>query len=199
MEKIKTWELDSSVSVAEVNRFPDDLYTKQLKKYLLTDYPMLPWRENLTDGEVEKVRSLSDNLKGKYFLRLALLKEDELIGWSIGWQDSVDEATFYMAASLVLPAFRQKKYYSRLVGCALERTKDRGFQSVSSRHVMTNNPVLIAKMKLGFIVSGFEVTSVHGALIRLTYHHSEPRRAAARFRAGAIGETEVLRLLRQSE
>ena len=77
--------------------------------------------------------------------------------------------------------------------------KDRGFQSVSSRHVMTNNPVLIAKMKLGFLVSGFEVTPVHGALIRLTYHHHEIRKAAARFRAGAIGETEVLRLLRQSE
>lgn len=198
MEKIKAWELGNSISVAEVNRLPNDLYTKQLQEHLLTDYPMLPWRESLGGGDVEKVRSLSENIKGKYFLRLALLKKDELIGWSVGWQDSIDDATFYMAASLVLPAFRQNGYYSQLVGYALERTKERGFQSVSSRHVMTNNPVLIAKMKLGFMVSGFEVTPVHGALIRLAYHHSELRRAAARFRAGSIGETEVLRLLRQS-
>ncbi len=199
MEKIKVWKLDDSVSVAEVDRFPDDLYTKQLKQHLLADYPMLPWRENLAGDEVEKIRSLSNNIKEKYFLRLALIKNDELIGWSVGWQDSVDDATFYMAASLVLPGFRQKGYYSELVRCVLERTKEHGFQSLSSRHVMTNNPVLIAKMKLGFIVSGFEVTPVHGALIRLTYHHDELRKAAARFRAGAIGETEILRLLKQSE
>jgi hypothetical protein len=51
---------------------------------------------------------------------------------------------------------------------------------------MTNNPVLIAKLKLGFSINGFEVNTRYGALVRLIYHHYEMKKNALKFRAGAI-------------
>ena len=56
--------------------------------------------------------------------------------------------------------------------------------------------MIIAKLKLGFTIKGIEVDAVHGTLLRLNFHHNGLMKAAARFRAGAVGETSVLANLR---
>lgn len=61
-----------------------------------------------------------------------------------------------------------------------------GYSSVRSRHAAANAAVIIAKLRLGFQVSGFEYSEVHGPLVQLTYLVSEARRKLYEARASPI-------------
>lgn len=198
MIKKNEWSLDNGITIAEIDTFPEEIYRTQLEEHLMGEYPMLPWREHLSENDVAKIKALRDKVQNRYDLRLALLDGDKLIGWSYGWQDVFDHSSFFMGASMVLQDYRRRGLYSELVKKVFEITKEVGFQSIWSTHVMTNNPVIIAKMRLGFTITGFESNVNYGNLVKLTYHHSDLRRRAAKFRAGAIGETEVLNMLLKS-
>ena len=128
-------------------------------------------------------------------IKLALLHDGLLVGWSYGWQDSVHAGDFYMAGSLVLPAHRKLGLYSALVRKILELSLAEGFSAVRSRHSCVNNSVLIAKLKLGFIIHGFEQDEVMGTLVKMIFHHNELRKKSALFRAGKVGEREILEQL----
>ena len=196
MDYLSKWPVKDDFSIVRVESLPTDIMRDQAKKYLGPEYPMLPKNFGLEQVTIEKLKELKNRLSGQYTLRLGLLHKDNLIGWTDGWQDSIEQDTFFMGASLVLPSFQMKGLYSALVKKVFEITKEDGFQSVSSLHVMTNNPVLIAKLKLGFSMYGFEVNTRYGALVRLIYHHSEIKKSALRFRAGAVNETEVIGALK---
>lgn len=195
MKIINRWKLKDYFSICEVDQYPDDLYKSQLQEHLMGEFPMFSWRKPLSNEEKEKVKKLAENIKGKYELRVALLKDDELVGWSYGWQEIFDSSSFFMGASLVLPEYRRKGLYSKLVNKVLEITKELGFQSVWSTHIMMNNPVIIAKLKMGFYINGFECNVNYGNLVKLTYHHSDFRQKVANFRAGAIKDDEARNLI----
>ncbi|MDC0980396.1 GNAT family N-acetyltransferase [Bdellovibrionales bacterium] len=195
MNKLNEWKIDNEFVIAEVEKFPDDLYKAQLQEYLMGEYRMLPWRKQLSDVELEKVNDLKNRVKDRYDLRLALLKSEELVGWTYGWQEVFDSSSFFMGASLVLPEFQKQGLYTKLVGKVIEITKGLGFQSIWSTHIMTNNSVIIAKLKMGFCINGFESNVNYGNLVKLTYHHSDLRKRATKFRAGAIGDDGIRNLL----
>ena len=196
MKIINQWAIKNNYSVVEVDTFPKDIYKKLLNDYLLSEYPFLKWEQKLSDDEKEKIKELSGLNKDGFKLRLALLKGDELIGFSFGWQET--STTFFMAASLVIPEYRRSGLYTELVKKVLQITKEKGFQSVASFHIATNNPVIISKLKIGFFISGMQLDAIHGVLVKLIYHHNPLLNSAARFRAGAIGEVEVREMLSSS-
>lgn len=187
MKIIKELSKKDDFSIVEVERYPKKTFYDQLKEHLQTEFPMLPWRERLNDEDSKKHKSLEARLKGQFNLRLAIIKDEQLVGWSFGFQDSVDTGTFYMAASMVLPEYQRRGLYSELVSQTLQLTREAGFRSVASRHIIVNNPVLIAKMKLGFTISGTELTAIHGNLVKLVYHHCDLRQKTQKFRAGEYG------------
>ena len=186
------WQLENGYSIARVNRYPEDLYLAQFNEHLLQGYPVLPWRAQLSDEQRSKMERLQSRIKERVRLNLALMHEGKMVGWSYGWQDSVHTGDFYMAGSLVLPDHRRRGFYSTIVRKLLELSQQEGFSAIRSRHICTNNAVLIAKLKLGFTINGFEQDEVMGTLVRVIYHHDPLRRKAALFRAGKIGESEVL-------
>lgn len=96
-----------------------------------------------------------------------------------------------------MPEFQRQGLYSSLAKKVFEITKDAGFQSVHSLHVMTNNPILIAKLKLGFQIYGFEVNTRYGALVRMIYHHNEMKRRTLKLSAGAFDDVEVMQSLKR--
>ncbi len=196
MKLIQSWVLKNNVLMAQVDELPVELLQEQAKKFLSPEYPMLPKSYGLDAGSVEKLKTIKNRLKSQYTLRLALFQDEELIGWTDGWQDSIEQDTFFMGASLVIPSFQRSGYYSAMVQKVFEITKEAGFQSVSSLHIMTNNPVLIAKLKLGFCIYGFEVNTRYGALVRLVYHHNDIKKKALKFRAGAVKELDVIKALK---
>jgi hypothetical protein len=58
------------------------------------------------------------------------------------------------------------------------------FQIVYSRHVATNNQILIPKVKAGFVITGIEVLDVFGVMVHLSYFFNPLRRKVLDARVG---------------
>jgi len=190
LEIIDNWQLDNGFTLAWVKKLPDEQYLKQFNQHLLQGFTVLPWKTSLSDEDKAKHERLQSLLKDRFQIKLALLSEDSMIGWSYGWQ--INNTDFNVGGSLVLPEYRFKGLYSAMMKRMLEITKAEGFSAVHSKHISTNNPILIAKLKLGFMINGFELDEVMGTLIKMVYHHNEIRRKAAFFRAGKMSEDMLL-------
>ena len=121
-------------------------------------------------------------------LRVGAFQDEVLVGWTYA---RAEGSQLQMVNSGVAPAGRRQGVYSRLVQMVLDHAKARGYASVCSRHAANNNAVLIAKLKLGFFVSGFEYSEVYGPLVRLSYLPGTPRRTLHRARSGPLRRQET--------
>ena len=91
-----------------------------------------------------------------------------------------------MINSGVVPELRRRGIYSNLVAATIAHAESHGFVSIISRHVPSNNAVIIPKLRLGFLISGFEYSEVYGPLVRLTYLCGQKRRQLYRARSTPI-------------
>lgn len=117
-------------------------------------------------------------------LRIGAFLDGKFAGWHFGRQDS--PTNFQMTNSGVLPEFRRRKIYERLLDSVLEWTKAQGYQSVTSGHHPSNIAVIIPKLKRNFWIAGTELTEKYGLIVRLSFFHSELARKVFEFRSGFI-------------
>jgi ribosomal protein S18 acetylase RimI-like enzyme len=143
--------------------------------------------------ETAAVERLRANLGSLYSLNLGIYHQDEFIGWSFGEQDGPDR--FYMVNTGILPAHQGKGIYTRLLPKILHILREAGFQVVWSRHVATNNQVIVPKLKAGFVITGLEVIEMFGVLVHLSYRFNDLRRHAIDFRMGQSRPNDELRKL----
>lgn len=68
----------------------------------------------------------------------------------------------------ILEEHRRRGLYTALLPVVLNQLRQKGFQIVFSRHTLTNNAVIIPKLKAGFVISGFEVDDRFGTLVQLS-------------------------------
>jgi len=106
-------------------------------------------------------------------LRVGAFDGEELVGWTVGWFER--EGAFYMANSAVLPTHRRRGIYAALVRRCLVEAAKGGAAVVRSRHVAENRAIQIAKLKLGFFITGSEYSEEYGFLIRMTCFLREER------------------------
>lgn len=133
--------------------------------------------------EKHKLQLLKNRMGDLYELRLALFSpENQFIGFSFGFQES--EETFYMAASGILPDHRGRGLYGELVKYLIRKTTEVGFQKIYGTHCATNNAVLIAKLRLGFIFSKVELSDMFGTILHLQYFTNPLRRKMMDYRCG---------------
>lgn len=135
-----------------------------------------------TEAEAEKLKELDIALSQAVNLFLVAFDGDTVIGWCWGLQDKTD--TFYMKNSAVLPEFRRKGVYSEIMKRVVAKAADMGFQHIYSKHNASNNAVIIAKLKAGFMISGMEVSDQFGTLVQLSYFPNRIREDLFCFRAG---------------
>lgn len=138
--------------------------------------------EFLSEEEKSKTRDLRTRMGEPYQLRLGLFYQGQFAGWSVGHQESSE--TYYMRNSAVLPQYRRKGLYTALLGHSLAKLVDMGFQKIYSRHSLTNNAVIIPKLKMGFTISSMEVSDMFGVLVHLAYFPSPLRRKVMVYRVG---------------
>jgi hypothetical protein len=113
----------------------------------------------------------------------------------VGLQESSE--IFYMVNSAVLPPFRKKGIYAKLASTVVQEAVELGFQVVYSKHVATNNAVLIPKLKAGFTITSFEVSDQYGVLVHLKWYANSARRKMMDFRAGGVGfDADVRNILK---
>ncbi|MTI29803.1 GNAT family N-acetyltransferase [Xanthovirga aplysinae] len=136
----------------------------------------------LSNQEKEKRENNGKRLKNVHRYYLVAKAKDEIVGWSFGMQKSDED--YYMINSAVFPKYRRQGIYTKMLREAVELITKFGFQRIYSRHKMSNNPVLIPKLKFGFIITGFEVNDVLGNLVELSYYANPIRKELLNIRIG---------------
>ena len=122
-------------------------------------------QQALSIEEQTATARLRERLGTPFRLNIGLYHHQEFIGWSFGIQESAEK--YYMVNTGILPQHQGKGIYSALLPRILEALQREGFQIVYSRHVATNNQVLVPKLKAGVVITGLEVSDVFGVLVHL--------------------------------
>lgn len=172
----------------EIREIPDEefikYWTEYGKKIFEDESQIFRLRNALSVKELEKWDNLKLNLGSPIRINLGLYHKHQFVGWSWGYQESGTK--FYMCNSAVFPEHRRKGLYTMLLAEMVQRVTKLGFQEVYSRHTITNNAVIIPKLKAGFVITTMEMTDVFGALIHLVFFPNKLRNKILDYRVGQI-------------
>ncbi len=111
---------------------------------------------------------------------------DEIIGWTVAQQS--DHDTLLMRNTAIDPAHRGRGLYTALLPIVIEHARVGGYQRIQSTHLAANNPVIVPKLKAGFIITGLNVNEKFGLLVTLTYFLTEGRHQLALNRIGFLND-----------
>ncbi|MBL7554637.1 MAG: GNAT family N-acetyltransferase [Bdellovibrionaceae bacterium] len=150
-------------------------------------------QEILSELDKEKQKQLSERLSNVFTAALVLYHQNEIIGWSFGRQESFEK--FYQVNSAILPEYRNRGLYKKLLKIMIEVVKSEGFQIIYSRHAATNSSVIVPKLKSGFVISALELSDTFGTLVHLTYFTDPTRKKVMEFRCGDLRPDEQLKSL----
>ena len=139
----------------------------------------------ITRRDAAKVEALKANQGNPHVLRLGVFHKTKFVGWHLGLQSEGD-ASFYMQNSAIVKKHRRKGLYSALLDRTINILDNMGYQTIYSRHHMTNNAVLIPKLQRDFKITSFEVSDRYGTLIHLTRYKSKTRNKVLDYRVGLI-------------
>lgn len=133
-------------------------------------------------NQFKKLREEYNVSKNVYRLNLALFYKDKFVGWSWGFQETA--TVYYMCNSAILPQHRRKGLYTALMLETMKCVKPKGFLKLYSRHIITNNDIIIAKLKCGFKITNFELSDAFGTMVHLTYFPQKIKNDILDFRSG---------------
>jgi len=108
-------------------------------------------------------------------------------GYPVSWHQ------YHMQFTAVHSDYRRQGVYSALLERVLQYSRLLGFTEVLSHHSPNNNPILIAKLKQVFKISGLEVESRFGVNVVLRYYHQAASLDAFALRCGHIAFNPALR------
>ena len=174
-------KLDGAVTVAAVSRQTFNEVTSQLYSHIFTPLTDLGlYTEPPPKGSL--AGELAAQIHAEYFVFYNGAQEP--IGFSTG--KVINGQTFFMEWSGILPAYQRQGLYSSFLKRLIPYLKELGIERVTSNHMGTNRPVLIAKLKAGFVITGVTLDERHGMLVWLV-RFLEPERARGFERAFSLG------------
>ncbi len=138
--------------------------------------------------EKEKIKELYGNTANLFSYHLVAKHNGAIVAWSFGIQKS--QVDVYMINSAVLPEYRRKGVYSKMLDMTVGFLKEKGFQHLYSRHKMANNAIIIPKLKYGFVISGFDINDSFGPTVILSYYTNPRRKELLEIRMGTRKPTE---------
>lgn len=177
-------ELPPGYRLELVHRYEEPLFGELIQRTFFGPTGSLRWPDLGVEEDAALRSWRREGVASRPTLRLALRRDEALVGWSFGFADRADG--FYMASSAVLDGHRRQGLYTALARATVALCRQAGFHFVHSRHVATNNPILVAKLRLGFRVTGFELTPDMGSLLALEYPLLPQREHALLARSGLV-------------
>ena len=152
----------------------------RIEDQIFGEYFGFRWQEARTPEQQQRTAELGNRPKGIQVC-LGLFFEGELIGWH--YAEQADEQTVVMKDTGWLPTHQNKGLYSRLLPELLKLFGSMGFELVKSYHRMTNNQVIIPKLRAGFVINGFMVDN-YGNNVQLVYTFNPDYLEALHARSG---------------
>jgi GNAT superfamily N-acetyltransferase len=161
-----------SIDVRHTDRFPEPDFSR-LQRLVFAEF------EQYSEASLAILPAEGDALQvpvsppsGSY--RLGAYDGEMLVGWTYGRMEA--SGAFYMANSGVLSTHRRRGIYTLLLDAVVQHAMREGASSIRSQHSVVNNPVLIAKLRSGFHVSGLTQSGQLGTLVELTLHLSKAQK-----------------------
>lgn len=93
---------------------------------------------------------------------------EAVAGWAYG--EMQDPETYFMANTGILPTYRRRGIYSQYLSHFIAYLEALGYERIISHHQSNNRPILIAKLKAGFVLSGVILDERWSAQVQLSYH-----------------------------
>ena len=112
--------------------------------------------------------------------RFAFDHNEEFVGGYMGREEA--GGRYRMCFSAVMPSHRRLGIYRDLIARILTMARSVGFSEVVSCHKPDNNAVLIPKLQAGFLITGMEITSTRGILVKVAHPLRELNRSIYRCR-----------------
>jgi GNAT superfamily N-acetyltransferase len=95
------------------------------------------------------------------------------VGWS--WGVMRDTETFFMTNTGILSAYRRRGIYTAFLKQFVSYLSALGYERIISAHQVNNRPVIIAKLKVGFVITGMDLDERWGPQVVLAYFPHEDR------------------------
>jgi hypothetical protein len=185
------WELENGYRLKVLHRFEEPLFKQWIRDFSFKETAGVDTDRFLSSEELESKMSLEEKMSSPFRIRIGVFFEENLVGWSFGWQES--DAVFCMANSGILAEHRRKGLYHELILKMIEMARSKGFQVVYSKHIAVNNAVIIPKLKAGFVITGIELDDSFGTLVHLSYYMNPTRNHLLRVRAGLERPNELVK------
>jgi GNAT superfamily N-acetyltransferase len=163
----------------------------QNRQRMFEDISHIPIEEYMSGPERQRRKDYDDMVHRLYELRILIMHGHEIIGWHIGRQGQRECG--HMSNTGIFKEYRGRGIYSALLPKVLEIFREQGIAKVNSKHHVSNNAVLIPKLKAGFVITGFEVDERYGLFVNLSYIFSEQRMNAYKVRVGAMRPDEEIK------
>jgi ribosomal protein S18 acetylase RimI-like enzyme len=173
-----TREAVNTISIRPVEKFAEPLFS-HLWRSVFADIQQ-PSAELAATLATEASSELSSRTFLPAAYRVGAFDGEELVGWSAGWIERGN--VFYMANSGVVASHRRRGIYSSLLAAVRQYAVSNNLATLRSQHSAINNPVIIAKLRAGFHISGLSQSAQMGSLVEMTLHLSEERYALFRKR-----------------
>ncbi len=147
----------------------------------------------LPETEQGALDTLGERLSGRYRLGFGIFQGEAFVGWHLGQQTLA--GIFEMMRTGITQKHQGRGLYTALLPIILKQLKNDGFQIVVSHHNLTNNAVIIPKLKAGFVISGFKADDRFGTLVQLSYYFNPLRRKMLDVRVGQRRPDEEVKKL----
>lgn len=186
--ELKSWKFKDNYEFKFVENWDNEPnYKKIIDTHLDTasSDQLLATQEKVSRDELQK------RLASRISIKIGVYFNSQLVGFTEASQTNSEN--LHMNISAVASEHQRRGVYSELLRAVLAFAKDNGFQSVESQHRTTNNPIIIAKLKAGFLISGIVLSDIMGSLLRLVYVFNDDRRKLMHARSGLIRPQTNLR------
>ncbi len=142
---------------------------------MLADHPFVEPPALFGEDEAERAEAL-DGLftPARLHHRYGFWDGEQLVGIYRGRQGEC--GTYHMSLTALEESWRRRGVYRAFLPKVLEAAREVGFVEVISRHHADNNPVLIAKLREGFVITGFDASLRTGLMVCLAYRFAESAR-----------------------
>lgn len=118
-----------------------------------------------------------------YSLNILVYKNEEIIGWHFGFQKF---DSFYMTNTAIFEKHRNKGIYSHLLKEIIRILSDAGFPKITSSHLVSNNAVIVPKLKAGFQISSLSIDERFGTMVNLSFFINPKMKKAYLMRTGEL-------------
>lgn len=176
-------ELPAGYELREVERFDDDVLKGLVARNLSSGSGVIQTRRLHPPGRREELEGRRAGLHPEpVCLRFGVWREEELVAWSFSRAES--PRTLVMMTSGVEAAHRRRGLYTVLLRTVTRRAEALGFEVIKSYHSASNRPILVAKLRDGWYVTGVHVEVAVGQLVVLERFLYPELEAAFHLRTG---------------